>query len=187
MDLLLGGIIVWSGVHYIPGFMPDFKATLVAKLGNAYRGVFALAIVLSIVLMVMGWKAAEVEFIYEPLVNSLLITSILMFVSIFLFACSHGPSNVKKYVRHPMLTAVIVWGVAHLVSNGDKRSIILFGGMIIWAIAEIFIINKRDGESEKPETSPIMKDLIKLVIASVVYMGLIFGHPYFTGMPVVSM
>lgn len=187
MDLLLGGIIVWSGVHYIPGFMPDFRAKLIDKLGSAYRGVFALSVVLSIVLMVMGWKAAEVEFIYEPPMDALLITSTLMFISIYLFACSHGPSNVKRYIRHPMLTAVIIWGVAHLFSNGDKRSIILFGGMIIWAIAEIFIISKRDGEYKKPEPSPISKDIIKLVIAAVVYMGLIFGHPYFTGMPVVSM
>ena len=30
-------------------------------------------------------------------------------------------------MRHPQLTAVIVWAVAHLLVNGDLASIVLFG------------------------------------------------------------
>ena len=184
MDMLLAGILLWSGVHYVPGFLPNVRASLIEKLGNGYRGLFSILIVASITLMVFGWRASTPEFIYAPLENKALITSILMILSFYLLGAANGPSNAKRYIRHPMLTGVIVWGGAHLLANGDSRSIILFGGMIIWAISEILIINKREGEWQKPAPSPIKSDIIKLIIAIVLYVGIVFAHPYIAGVPV---
>ncbi len=183
MQMLLIGVLLWSGVHYIPGFMPDFKKKLVEKLGNAYKGVFALAIVGSIVLIVMGWKSTEVEVLYDPIIDAGAV-SVAMVVAFYLFAAAHGPSNVKRFIRHPMLTGVIVWGGAHLLANGENRSIVLFAGMIIWAVSEIFIINKREGAYEVPGPAPIMKDVIKIVAAVVIFSVMVFAHPYFAGVPV---
>jgi len=184
MDMLLAGVILWSGVHYIPGFLPNIRASLIEKLGNGYRGLFSLLIVSSILLMVFGWRASTPEFVYAPFENPIQITSILMIISFYLFGAANGPSNAKRYIRHPMLTGVIVWGGAHLLANGDSRSIILFGGMVIWAISEIFIINKREGEWEKPDPSPIKGDIIKFIIAIVLYVIIVFAHPYIAGVPV---
>lgn len=187
MDMLLGGVLLWSFVHYIPGLLPNLKIKLVDMLGKAYRGVFSLLMVGSIVLMVMGWKAAVPEAIYEPLLSTAQLTGVLMIVSFYLFAAAHGPSNAKRYIRHPMLTGVIVWGAAHLLVNGDDRSIILFGGMIIWAAAEILVINKREGDYVKPEAVPMKKDIIKLVVAIVIYAVVVFIHPYIAGVPAMAM
>ncbi len=187
MDMLLAGVLLWSGVHYIPGLLPNLKIKLVEKLGKGYRGVFSLLIVGSIVLMVFGWKSAIPEVIYDPLPNAVQLTSVLMILTFYLFGAAHGPSNIKRYIRHPMLTAVIVWGVAHLLANGDSRSIVLFGGMVIWAAVEILVINKRDGEYVKPVAIPMKKDIIKLVIAVVIYTVIVFIHPYIAGVPVMAM
>ncbi|WP_438993783.1 NnrU family protein [Pseudemcibacter sp.] len=186
MDLLVAGILLWSGVHYIPGFMPGLKKSLVEKFGNGYRGLFTLLIVLSLVMIVFGWRSSEIEIIYDPVPSALQLTSVLMLISLYLFGAAQGASNIKRFIRHPMLTAVIVWGVAHLLSNGDSRSIILFGGMIIWAISEILIINKREDAYDAPGAVPMKNDVKKIIIACVVYAVLVFGHPYFTGMPVMG-
>ena len=45
------------------------------------------------------------------------------------------PNNVKRLLRHPQLTGVALWGIGHLLANGESRSIILFGGLGAWAIA----------------------------------------------------
>ncbi len=184
MNMLLAGVILWSGVHYVPGFLPNVRANLIEKMGNGYRGLFSILIISSILLMVFGWRASAPEYVYEPLENPAQITSILMIMSFYLFGAANGPSNAKRYIRHPMLTGVIVWGIGHLIANGDSRSIILFGGMIIWAVSEILIINKREGEWEKPDASPVKSDIIKLIIAIVLYGVIVFAHPYIAGVPV---
>ncbi|MCP5381731.1 MAG: NnrU family protein [Kordiimonadaceae bacterium] len=186
MDMLFAGILLWSAVHYIPSLMPALKGTMVEKLGNGYRGVFALLIVGSIVLMVFGWQRAVPTPIYDPLPDAVQITSVLMIISFYLLGAAHGPSNIKRYIRHPMLTGVIVWGIAHLIANGDSRSLLLFGGMIIWAVVEILAINKRDGAYQAPGPVPMKKDIIKIVAALVLYTVIVFLHPYFTGVPVMA-
>lgn len=186
MDMLLAGLFLWAGVHYIPGLMPNVKEKMVDTLGGAYRGVFALAILSSILLMIFGWQSASPEFVYQPLADAPQLTSLLMIICFYLLSAAHGPSNVKRYIRHPMLSGIIVWGSAHLLANGDSRSVILFGGMIIWAATEIIVINKRDGAYVTPGPVPMKKDIIKLLIAIVIYAGMVFAHPYITGMPVMG-
>ncbi len=186
MIMLFLGILLWSGVHYIPSLAPNFRSGLIEKLGNGYRGLFSATVVASIVLLVFGWKSMEPEILYDPLPDAVQIASVLMIIAFYLFAAAHGPSNIKRITRHPMLMGVIVWGVAHLIANGDSRSALLFGGMIIWAIVEILAINRRDGDYEKPEPAPMKKDVIKVIAAIVVYGVLVFAHPYFTGVPVMG-
>ena len=71
-----------------------------------------------------------------------------------LFFAAYPPTNVKRLLRHPQLTGVALWGVGHLLANGESRSIVLFGGLTLWAIAEIVVINRRDGARDKPAPVP---------------------------------
>ncbi len=96
-------------------------------------------------------------------------------------AASGGPSNVKRFIRNPQLAGVIVWAGAHLLANGDNRSIVLFGGLGLWAILEIVLLNRRDGPWEKPGPAPIKRDLMLGVLAAVVVVVLMMLHPFFTG------
>ncbi len=49
-------------------------------------------------------------------------------------------------VRHPQLTAIKAWSVSHLLVNGDLPSLILFGGLLGWAVVSVIIINRQDGK-----------------------------------------
>jgi hypothetical protein len=98
-----------------------------------------------------------------------------------LFVGSNVPTNLKRIVRHPQLTGVAVWGIAHLLANGDLRSLVLFGGIGLWAVVAMVAINRRDGAWEKPEPLPLAAELKPLVGGIVAYGVLVLAHPYIAG------
>ena len=176
------GVIVWSVVHAMPSLAPGVKANLVGKLGEGpYKGVFAVAIVASIVLMVIGWQSAIADIVYEPPAWGRHPAMLLMLIAFLLFAFSHGKSNLKRYIRHPQLTAVVVWAVAHLLANGDSRSVVLFGVIGVWALVEMVLLNRRDGAPTLPEPRPWSAELKPIIIGVVLYIVFVFAHPWLFG------
>ena len=92
--------------------------------------------------------------------------------------------SIKQIIRHPQLTGLVVWAIAHLLLNGDSRSLVLFSGLGLWALAEIVVINRREGAWVK-DSVPSWGAEVPVVVATVVTVAvLIFVHPWITGMPV---
>jgi uncharacterized membrane protein len=89
---------------------------------------------------------------------------------------SSMPNNLKRFVRHPQMAAILFWSTGHLLTNGDSRSVVLFGGFAVWAILEIVFINKRDGEREKPSTVPLLSDVMLAVVTALVFAALVYFH-----------
>ena len=104
-----------------------------------------------------------------------------LLIAFILFAASHGHNNIKRLVRHPQLSAVALWGIAHLLANGESRSIVLFGGLALWAVVEIVLINRREGALRKPEPAPRKKDVIAVVGGVVVYGVIAAMHQWLFG------
>lgn len=176
------GVIVWSVVHAIPSLAPGVRAGLIGRLGeNGYKIGFALAIVGSIALMVLGWRSALADVVYEPPGFGRHLAMLLMLLAFLLFAFSHGKSNIKRFIRHPQLTAVVVWAIAHLLANGDSRSVTLFGVLGIWALVEMMLINRRDGAPALPEPRPWSAEAKPVIIGVVMYVIFVFLHPYLFG------
>ena len=93
-----------------------------------------------------------------------------------LFFGSQTKTNIKRFIRHPQMLGVILWSVAHLLVNGDSRSVLLFGGMGAWAILEIVFCNLRDGAWQKPGPSPLKWDVATLVIGGIAFAVLVLLH-----------
>lgn len=182
MTLLIAGVVLWSIVHLIPSVAPSLRANLVGKFGEGpWKGVFALDIVIALALIVFGWKSATPEFVYAPPMYGSPIPSIFIALAVLLLVTSITPNNLKRIIRHPQMTAVVFWGVGHLLTNGDSRSIVLFGGMTAWAVLEMLFINKRDGAWEKPTAVAHFKDAISVAAAAAVFAGLIYFHATWFG------
>ncbi len=182
MILLILGVLVWSGVHLVPSLGVQMRAGWIERIGeDPYKGVFALSFVGAIVLMVIGWRSTSPVAFYGPPVWGRGIANLVMFVSLVLFMGSNVPSNLKRFVRHPQLTGVALWGLSHLLANGDLRSLVLFGGIGLWAVIEILSISRRDGAWEKPEPLPFAAEVKPLVAGIVAYAVLTFAHPYISG------
>ena len=177
MSLLIAGLLLFTVVHLLPAVSPDMRSRLAEKLGeNAYRAVFSSVIVASLVIIVFGWKAATPTAVYPPPASGGVLISTLVFFGFVLFATSKARSNYRRLIRHPQMLAIILWSVAHLLVNGDSRSVVLFGGLGIWAVVEIVLCNKRDGEWQKPDVVPFSADMIVAVIAGVAFAAMFFLH-----------
>ena len=177
MPLLIAGVVLWSFAHLVPATLPGVRANLIRKLGETpYKGLFALDIIIALALIVYGWKSAIPTALYAPPLYGSPIPSVFLFASILLLVASSLPNNLKRFVRHPQMASVVLWSAGHLLTNGDSRSIVLFGGFTIWAILEIVFINRRDGQWHKPKSSPLLSDAITVVVAVAVFAALVYFH-----------
>ncbi len=68
--------------------------------------------------------------------------------------------------------------------NGENRSVLLFSGLALWSFVQIIAISKREGAWVKADIPSLGSEVATIVITAVVVGVMIFGHPYFTGMPV---
>ena len=182
MTILVLGIVMWSAVHAVPGLAPGFRQAIVGRLGvGPFKALFALAIVASLAMMVIGWRGTMPQAVYQPPPWGRSAAIGLMLVSVYLFGAARRPAMIKRVIRHPQLTGMAVWSIAHLLANGDHRSLVLFGGLGAWAIVEMLIINRRDGAWTRPESPPLSRELLGIVITLVVFAVLAWAHPWFAG------
>jgi uncharacterized membrane protein len=182
-------VLLWVVVHLFPSVMPTARANLIEKVGEGpYKGLFAVDLVIAIVLMVFGWRSITPEYLYTPPLGvTPYLVSVLVLISFVLMGAANVPTNIKRYLRHPMLTGVIVWGVAHLLANGDNRSVILFGGLTVWAAIAIVTISKRDGAWTKPDPVPVLKDIVLVIVGLVLTAVVAYFHEYLSGVRILGL
>lgn len=176
------GVALWSGIHGIPSLARGVRASLIERLGETgYKIAFALGIVGSIALMVAGWRSTAPIGIYAPPSWGAPVGSILVLVGFILFGLAHAKTNVKRFVRHPQLTGVVVWAIGHLLANGDNRSLVLFGVLGLWALVEMLLINRREGAWVRPDPVPLTAEIRPVVIGLVIFAVFLLAHPYLFG------
>lgn len=187
LGILAAGVLIWSLVHLFPALMPAKRTQLINSLGEGkYKGVFALLVLIGLALIIVGWRNTVPTHVYSPPSFGRHLTMLLMLFSVILFGAAKGKNWITQRTRHPMLIGMTTWGVAHLIANGDIRAVVLFGGMTIWAIVSILLINKREGAWARPAAISTGKANLRLIVISVVvYAVLIFLHPYFAGVPLI--
>lgn len=165
MIWIILGLALWSGAHLFKRLAPARRAAM----GDAAKGVVAIVSVLGIVLMVIGYRGADTAVFWGRSPAMAGINNLLMLLSIYLFAASGMKTRITRTIRHPQLTAVMVWAVAHLLVNGDVASFVLFGGLLIWAIAEVILINRAEGGWTPPAPAPAAKEVQAIVGTLIVY------------------
>lgn len=177
MELLITGVLLWCVVHFVPTLAKGFKASLVERVGAIpYRGLFAMVVLASLGLIIIGWGRVGPVNIYDPPEWGVRANNALMMLAVFLFVAAHRPTIVRRIVRHPMLTGLIVWGIAHLLANGDQRSLIVFGGLTIWALAEIRLINAREGAWIKLDAPGAKSEILGLIITVIAVIVIALLH-----------
>jgi uncharacterized membrane protein len=182
MTLLVSGVLIWAIVHLMPAFSPSFRQSLIDKLGpKLYRGLFALAILASLGLIVIGWQSTPEEYLYALPPGTKTVMFVLICVALIIIGAAFHPSSIKRVIRHPMLTGVFIWAAAHLLVNGTVRAVVLFGGLGLWAVLEIILINRRDGAYEKPPRPGFSEELRGTFISAGVLLLLLVTHPFFAG------
>ena len=176
-------LLLFFVLHLLP-FFPAYRARAIKLAGNEVIYKIAFAALSLLLLLLMGLSKASAPYIelwFTPNYLRYLVI-LLVFPAFVLIVAAYLPSNIKRYVPHPMLTGIIIWGAAHILANGDVVSLILFGSFIGYSGAAIHLSNKR-GLEKQTGVYPREKDLIVVGIAAaafiVIYMihGSLFGRP----------
>lgn len=177
--ILILGVALWWGAHLFKRMAPAARANLQERMGDASKGVVAGTLLLSIILMIVGWRGADITLLWVAPPWMTHVNNTLMLVAVFLLGAGHSKGKARAWMRHPMTTAVGVWAVAHLLVNGDVKSLILFGGLGLWSIVQINAINRAVPDWERPEPGPIAGDIRLVVITLVAYAVITGIHAYF--------
>jgi uncharacterized membrane protein len=148
---------------------------------KGYKISFSLIVVLSLALIVFGWRSVSPATLYSLPEFTRPVAMLMMVAAFILFGAAHHVTRIKQFFRHPQLASVIVWSTAHLLVNGDSRSVVLFGGMLIWAVLEIIAINRRDGSWVKADIPSWSVEIKGTVISLVIFIVAALAHPFIAG------
>jgi len=183
MTILIIGLILFFAMHFVPA-LPDFKQSLIERFGKmGYRGLFSILSLIGLVMIIWGKGAAEYVDLYEPPAGGRHGTMALVLVAFILLASYQLKSRIRKLLRHPMLVAIALWGLGHLLANGDVASVVLFGSFLVYAVLAILLAN-----AQKPAPQFDVKplhDVIAVIAGIAIYVVVLFAHPWLIGVPVI--
>ncbi|MEL6550335.1 MAG: NnrU family protein [Pseudomonadota bacterium] len=171
MILLLAGLALWWGAHLFKRVAPGPRA----RLGEPGKALAAVLILGSVVLMVLGYRQAAFIPVWSPPHWATHLNNLLMFAAFYTYgagAAKGGKAWFGTKLRHPQQTGFGIWTVAHLLVNGHLAAIVLFGGLLAWAVAQARVINAQEGPWEAPPRGDLRTEL-RLVAVAVVLYGLV--------------
>ena len=169
--LMILGLALWIGAHFWKRLAPDNRASM----GEKGKGIVALLTLLSIILMVIGYRGSAFVPVYDLGDGARYINNLLMLPAIALLGLGASKSRLWHEMRHPMLTGFSVWVFAHLLVNGDRDSIVLFGGLGIWSIIQMWLINRAEPNYATKRKPGSMVGDIRLAVITVVLYAIIAG------------
>lgn len=177
MTLLIIGLVAWWGVHLLPIVARPLRNKLAGAVGEMpYKAVYALVTIGTVVLMVKGYQAAPVVNLWYPPAFMTHINNLLMLLAVAVFIAGGIPSPVRRWIRHPQFTGLKIWSAAHLLVNGDLASVVLFGGLLGWAVVAMIATNKRDGKDRTPPTTAKIGIPIHILASLAIYYGIVMVH-----------
>ena len=189
--VLILGLVVFLGTHVFVT-MRDRRAAAIARLGNTYRVLFSLSSLIGLALIIYGFalyrRTGWVD-VWHPPAFMRHITIGLMLLSVILVLAAYLPGHIKLWTKHPMLAGVKIWAFAHLLSNGDLGSIILFGSFLAWGIYARIAVKRREAAGDIAKAAPLDRtwknDAVAIVLGIFIYLalGYVF-HPVIIGVPV---
>ena len=188
LSVLILGLAIFVANHLFVT-MRGARAAAIARFGfNAYRALFSIVSLAGLALIVWGfadYRAHGWIDVWHPPAFMRHITVGLMLFAAVLLTAVFIPSHIKAWAKHPMLAAVKIWAFAHLLSNGDLGSILLFGTFLGWAVYARIAAKRRTDAVLPVAPAGWVNDVIVVVIGVLVYLALGYlFHPFVIGVPV---
>lgn len=186
MTLLIVGLVIFIGIH----MMPSFQTARAGMVGRAGEGPYKLAYtgvaLLGLVLVIYGYGAARMDtvILWDPPVFTRHLALLLMLPVFPMIVAAYMPTHIKAKLKHPMLAAVKLWAVTHLLANGSLADIVLFGAILAWAVAARISLKRRGkvGGEANPDGRA---DLVAVAIGLAAYGFMVtVGHPWLIGVTV---
>ncbi|MCB2017012.1 MAG: NnrU family protein [Hydrogenophaga sp.] len=147
---LILGLVLFLGIHSVAIVSPEGRNRLAAQLGeNAWKGLYSLASAVGLGLIVWGYGLSrENPVMLYSLPGGMRHLAALLLLPVFvLLLAAYLPGRIQRATKHPMLLAVKLWALAHLlaqsVTGGSLADVLLFGGFLLWAAADRVSLKRR--------------------------------------------
>jgi uncharacterized membrane protein len=177
MPLLILGLVLFLGVHSIAIVSPPLRARTVHRLGEGvWKGLYSLISIVGFVLICYGFGAARQApvILYSPPIWLRHLALLIMLPVFPLIFAAYLPGRIKTAAKHPMLAAVKFWALAHLLANGALADVLLFGGFLVWAVADRISVKRRPALRVVRTAPPrAWNDAVAVVLGLAVYVLLI--------------
>ncbi len=189
LSVLVIGTALFVGSHLV-ATARGLRARLIAQSGEAgYKIAFSLLSAAGIALIAYGFARYRAEAwieLWSPPSWTRHLAALLVYPAVICIVAAYSPGHIKRVLKHPMLAGVKLWAFAHLISNGDLGSIILFGSILGWAVFDrISLKHRTDAGGPVLADRGWRADAAAIAIATPVYAALAFlFHPIVIGVPV---
>ncbi|MFA6267152.1 MAG: NnrU family protein [Pseudolabrys sp.] len=188
LTILIIGLVVFLGSHLFVT-RRSARAAMIARLGvSGYRIAFSIVSIVGLGLIVWGFGSYRIHGwidLWYPPAFMRHITELLMLFAVIFFVATYIPSHIKTRLKHPMLAAIKTWALAHLLTNGDLGSIVLFGSFLAWGVFARIAAKRRGDTGPALAPSGYGNDILVVIIGLALYFVLgFYFHPYLIGVPV---
>lgn len=194
MLLLAIGLVLFLGIHLVPT-SPDLRNGLVERFGAmAYKAIFAVLSFAGLLLIIYGYHKLQINpgknvFFGDPppvapgWLNH--VTWLLMLPAMIALVAAYVPSRIRTVLKHPMLVAIKIWALAHLLVNWDLASILLFGSFLAYAVYDRISVKKRGALGPLGDKQGgLVGDVVVLVVGVGLYAFMLkAGHAWLIGVP----
>lgn len=185
MSILVIGLVIFFAVHSVSIVNDAWRNRVAAKMGQwTWKGLYAVVAIVGLVLIVWGYGLARQApvVLYVPPAG-LRHLSMLLLVPVFpLLFAAYMPGRIQTVTRHPMLLAVQLWAIAHLLVNGTLADVLLFGAFLVWAVVDRISMSGRSQRPLPGAPRSRANDIIAVVAGLALYVAFIFGlHTWLIG------
>jgi uncharacterized membrane protein len=189
LAILVVGLVAFIGAHVFVSLRGP-RAAVIARIGEGpYKGLMSLVSLAGLILVGYGFGQYRADGwidVWSPPRWTYYVTQILMWPASIFVVAAYIRGNIWRVLKHPMLVGVKTWALAHLISNGDLGSIVLFGSFLAWAVYDRITLKHRTDPGAPP--IPVRghrNDIIAAVVGTLLYLGLgLIFHPIVVGVPV---
>lgn len=173
MALLIAGLVLFLGMHFTGILADEWRQGVIRKRGaGTWKLLYSAVSLAGFILIIIGYGAARAEpvLLWSAPVWARHLAMPLTLIAFILLAATYVPQNrIKARLGHPMLAAVKIWALAHLLANGTLADVLLFGSFLVWAIAGFAVLRRRDRSQGVTRTGGIKGDVITLITGVVAW------------------
>lgn len=185
MWILLLGLTLFVLPHLLSELkLRDTLLNLMPSIG-VYKLVFSLTVLGGLALIVVGKSQSPFIMLFAPVFELRYLSNVIMIPATLLVVAGNLPmSRLRKAVRNPMLLGVCLWGIAHLWSNGDLASVLVFGTLALWAGSKFII--KGLSEPVPAREASILWDIVAMLVGLALYALITVYHGQLFGVGLVN-
>ena len=151
MSLLIFGLVMFLGVHSVRIVAEPWRTRMLERLGeNGWKGAYTLVSLAGFALIVWGYGLARQQpvVLWASPTWTRHLAALLTLPAFVMLVAAYVPGNtIKARLKHPMVLAVKVWALAHLLANNTLADVLLFGGFLVWAVFSFRAARQRDRAS----------------------------------------